>query len=523
MKRFWPALAVSIAAFITYSYAAWHHPIGSYGTETDFYHLFGPDALRISAGRFPENPFQGPGFPALVSVIAKFTGDVFVAGKWISVFAATATLIAVYLLFRDLFVSSTWGILIGVGAAALVTVSPEFPQFAISATTDALFLLLTVAFLLIFTRDSLSVRHRVVLCGVLGALAWITRYNGAFLMISAVIAIVLLDYFNLSWRDRVVSTLILIAAFCITASPWMYANYVNRGSPFYNANHLNMATEFYPELVEGKTNQDATRPLENVFRSFGDVIRYDPVRVAKHYPLNVWQSIEQSAYSTLMSPWVAWTALAGIVIALSRTRSKKVLFVLISALLYVLIIGLTHWETRYYFFLMVVCAGFAAYTIVAAFTSGYRAMQAAALVLFAIMWLSSFGMARKDLTGFLKSQPLEILAARDFLKQQGVTSGRIVARKPHLPFVAGLEWIFFPQVKSVDELGQWLETNPANYVVISSIETRRRKELASLREPDTAPSWLKLEWKNDDPLFILYRINQEPVGKMTGMGGEASK
>jgi len=508
VKRFLPALAVSIAAFIIYSYAAWHHPIGSYGTETDFYHLYGPDALRLRAGHFPENPYQGPGFPALVAVIAKFTGDVFVAGKWISVVAAAGTLIAVYLLFRDLFASGSWGVWLGIGAAALVAVSPEFPQFAISATTDSFFLLITVAFLLIFTRDSLSVRYRIVLCGALGGLAWITRYNGAFLMMSAVIAIVLLDYFNLSWRDRVVSTLILIAAFCVTASPWLYANYVNRGSPFYNANHLNMATEFYPELVEGRTNQDATRPLENVFRSFGDVIRYDPGRVAKHYPVNVWQSIRQSAYSTLMSPWVAWTALAGIVIALRQARSKKLLFVLISALLYVLIIGLTHWETRYYFFLMVVCAGFAAYTVIAALASGFKAIQAAALVLFAIMWLSSFGMARKDLTGFLKSQPLEVLAARDFLKQHGVTAGRVVARKPHLPFVAGLEWIFFPPVKSVDELGKWLKTNPADYVVISSIETRRRKELASLKEPDKAPAWLRLEWKNDDPLFILYRITE---------------
>ena len=82
MRRYLPALAVFIAAFVSYSFAAWHHPIGTYGTETDFYHLYGPDALRIGSGHFPENPFQGPGFPALVALVAKFTGDVFVAGKW---------------------------------------------------------------------------------------------------------------------------------------------------------------------------------------------------------------------------------------------------------------------------------------------------------------------------------------------------------------------------------------------------------------------------------------------------------
>ena len=508
MKRYLPALAIFIGAFFTYSYAALHHPIGGYATETDFYHLYGPDALRIAAGKFPENPFQGPGFPALVALIAKFTGDVFVAGKWISVFAATGVLVVVFFLFRDLFDSGKRGVWIGTGAAALIAVSPEYPQFAINATTDALFLLITVAFLMVFTRDSLAVRRRLILAGVLGGLAWVTRYNGAFLMISAVIAILLLDYFNLSWRERVLSTLLLIAVFCLTSSPWLIANYIHRGSPFYNTNHLNMATEFYPELVEGRTNQDGTRPLENVFRSFGDVIRYDPGRIASHYPANIWQSITQSAYTTLMSPWVAWTALAGIIIALVKARSSKLLFVLISVLLYVLIMGLTHWEARYYFILMAVCAGFAAYTVVAALSTKFRSVKMASLLLFAIMWLTSFGMARKDLTGFLEAQPLEVLAARDYLKQRGVTSAKVVARKPHLPFIAGLEWAFFPQVKSVDELGTWLDANPADYVVISSIETRRRRELGSLRVADKAPAWLKPEWENEDPPFVLYRTNR---------------
>ena len=87
-------------------------------------------------------------------------------------------------------------------------------------------------------------------------------------------------------------------------------------------------------------------------------------------------------------------------------------------------------------------------------------------------------------------------------------SGKIVARKPHLPFVSGLEWVFFPQVKSVDELGKWLATTPADYVVISSIEARRRRELASLKDADKAPEWLRLEWKNEDPLFLLYRVRR---------------
>jgi Dolichyl-phosphate-mannose-protein mannosyltransferase len=518
VKRYLPALPVCLAAFFVYAYAAWHHPIGSYGTETDFYHFYGPDAFRIASGQFPENPFQGPGFPALVAFVAIFTGDGFVAGKWISVAAATGVLLLVFVLSRRLFGSNGSGNWIGAGAAALVAVSQEFPQFAISATTDTLFLLLALSFLVAFTWNRLGHRTRLVICGGLGGLAYLTRYNGIFLIVAGLVAICLLDYFSLRWRERLISSALLIAVFLITASPWLFANYVNRGSPFYNANHLNIATEFYPELVDGGSNQDATRPLENVFGSLTEVLRYDPVRMVTHYPVNLVQSLVEATYGTLMSPFVACASLAGIVIALWKKRSKEIQFVLIAGLFYFLLMGLIHWETRYYFFLMTLFSGFAVFAL--ASLARNRTLTIVSAFLFAIMWLSSFNMARKDLSGFLKNQPLEILAARDYLRQQGITNARIVARKPHLSFVAGQQWVFFPQVKSVEELGEWLQENPADFVVISTIEIKRRRELSSLRDTNKAPSWLAPAWKHDNPLLILYRTGIR--GQGSGIRGQGS-
>ncbi len=523
MKRYLPALPVLAAAFIVYAQAAWNHPIGSYGTETDFYHFYGPDAVRIASGQFPENPFQGPGFPALVAFVAMFVGDVFVAGKWISVFAAVGVLFLVFVLFRRLFDQTGRGPWIAAGAVALVAVAQEFPQFAISATTDVLFLLLTLSFLVAFTWDRLGYRTRLVICGVLGGFTYLTRYNGIFLIVAGLAAILFLDYFALSWREKLISSALLIGVFLLTASPWLYANYVNRGSPFYNANHLNIATEFYPELVDGGSNQDATRPLENVFGSLSEVLRYDPIRMVRHYPVNLWQSLVEATYSTLMSPLVAWASLVGIALALWKKRSKEIQFVLIAGLLYFLLMGLIHWETRYYFFVMTLCSGFAVFAVASiADLARRRALTIVAALLFGVMWLSSFNMARKDLSGFLKSQPLEVLAARDYLKQQGISNARIVARKPHLPFVAGQQWVFFPQVRSVEELGTWLQENPADFVVISTIEIRRRRELASLKNTEKAPSWLKPVWKHDDPLFILYRAGVGVRGQGSGYGVQAS-
>ena len=110
---------------------------------------------------------------------------------------------------------------------------------------------------------------------------------------------------------------------------------------------------------------------------------------------------------------------------------------------------------------------------------------------------------------FLLSHPHEIPAAIKFLQSTNAAphSLKIVARKPHLPFIAKQDWVFFPPVKSLDELKSWLEKNPVDYLAIGKRELKSRKELAALGDPKTAPDWLHAVWTNDDPKFILYKPN----------------
>ena len=56
--------ALCLLYLLTLAHLARFHPFGTYATETDFYHLFAPDASRLADWRFPENPYQGPGYPA---------------------------------------------------------------------------------------------------------------------------------------------------------------------------------------------------------------------------------------------------------------------------------------------------------------------------------------------------------------------------------------------------------------------------------------------------------------------------
>src|SRR5262249_9079982 len=160
------------------------------------------------------------------------------------------------------------------------------------------------------------------LSGAIAGYAYLTRYNGLFLIVAVLIGVLGLNIFGVDWRSRAKLTLIFVTVALNVTAPWLYANYRQRGSPFYNANYLNIATEFYPDLSDGMTNQEGTRKLESVFHSFGEVLRYDPARFAAHYPVNLGSSFLMSLDSTLISWLVSIPALVGLILVLIERKSK---------------------------------------------------------------------------------------------------------------------------------------------------------------------------------------------------------
>ena len=105
------------------------------------------------------------------------TGDVFVSAKWMSVVSAALAGLLVFFLCSRLF-----GYWAGVGAQLILIVSGPFPRFALSASTDVVFLLLCLAALLCFMTDRLGPHWRVAAAGAVTAAGCLVRYNGIFLI-----------------------------------------------------------------------------------------------------------------------------------------------------------------------------------------------------------------------------------------------------------------------------------------------------------------------------------------------------
>ena len=517
-------LLLCLASLLVFARAGRTHTFGTYATETDFYHLYAPDAARIASWRFPENPYQGPGYPAALALITPLTGDVFTSGKWLSIASAALAGFATFLLFERLF-----GYWTGIGAQLLVLAGEEFAVFAINATTDVFFLLLCLACLVAFMSDriDLSARWRTALTAALASLAYLTRYNGLFLAATFLIGITALNFFRVDRRERLRLVALFATVFLLVASPWLYANYKHRGSPFYNTNYLNIATEYYRELADAQVNQDGTRPLEEKFHSLGDVLRYDPRRMIAHYPENLFDQIQKTVTSNLVNRWVGWAAVIGIGLALIERRSRPVILALISGVIYLMLMALTHWETRYFFYIMALYAGFAVYAagrpLELLRSRGWLKHPAFALVPVALvltMWALSVARTRDSLARFLASHPAEVLRACEYFRDQQIRGARVMARKPHVAFICGQEWVFFPVVKSLDELREQIRENRVDYVLFSSVEAARRREVKELKNPAAAPVWLEPVWVSSDPPVVLYRARLQSTDERRARSGE---
>lgn len=506
------SLFLCLVFFLTLIFLSRAHPFGTYATETDFYQLYAPDAARLAHGEFPTNTFQGPGYPLALAFVKLFAGDYFVAGKWISMVSATLVGWLVFALFRRLCNAR-----VGCLAQVFVFLNPQFSKYAISATTDMFFLMLCVTACVILLGWRFDSRTRIALAAIVSALAYLTRYNGIFLLVAGIGAIAFVNGDQLDWRPRITCAALFLFAFALVIAPWLYANGEHNGAPFYNTNYLNIATEFYPQLADDSVWQEGTRKLAGVFHSFADVIRYDPQRIITHYPRNLYDSMRRSIAGDLMSAPVGWAALAGLAFAASAYRKNKTLMVLLAALaLYYLILALTHWEARYYLFPMVVACGLAAFALwrmyelcarVSRRPAKWCALIPASLAL--VMCVHSFALARNETRSFLASHPQEVMRACEYFRAANISGARLVGRKPHIAYLCAQQWIFFPPLKSYDELREWLRENEADYLTISSVEIARRKEFAALKDPRNAPPWLTSVWTSTDPPLVIYHVERD--------------
>jgi len=488
------ALAISLVYVLALAYPVQQHVVGVF---SDFYVRFAPDADRLAAGLFPENTYNPPGYPALLVAGSWLTGDHFTSGKWMSLFAAGLAGVLTFLLARRLFGPSA-----GVLAMPIVLFSEAFTTYAVTAMTDVPFVCVLLGAMLVITWDDAEGEGRrfvwAVTAGALCGAAYLMRYNALFLLVPGVVAAATRGR---PGRARVLVVATFLGSALVTALPWLLANHAHHGSPFYSTNYEDVARAFGISRA-------------HPFTSLADVVLHDPARViggyAKNVPFTTYQTFGASLALLPAGPLAA----LGIALALARRRTRPVLLVLLAALSFIALMGLTHWEKRYFFFMLACWSGFAAFAMLEIgrwIAGALRSPMAGRVAVGGLaLWIlvPSSVLVWRSVAKTLSRQPVELLPAARLLASDTPPGATVMSVRAQIAYLSRRQWRPLPGADSIEDLGATLRRErPPDYLVYDRWARRFIPQLKTLADPAGSPPWLEAVYS--DPSIVVYRVEMD--------------
>jgi hypothetical protein len=486
------------ASLITFKY----HRILDYGMESDFLFEYVPIAKQVAHGSLPIPLYRGPVYPVLLQAVKAITGDYFTAGLIIGLLAASVTLAFSFALIRKLFKAE-----IALGVVVLMTVSPYFFMYTYQVGTDMLFGALTTASLFFLLGTAEMNWKRLSVSAVLGALAYLTRYNGIFIL-SASALILLTNPWKLDWRKRSFSAVLFATVFFAAIAPWGIYCLKEKGSFFYSENKQNIAFDIYAKNQMSREDFFFKgNPFEGM--SIPDLVRYNPPMFFGALASNCWNHGVKTVKTQL--GWVTGVlALSGLVLLLVRKMTSYQATYLLINLAFFLALSPVHFEIRYPLFMLgglltlAVCG-----VLLVNLNIGkplVRILSVAALLAL-VIYTGSNSYATNSVA--IGSGPAEVIALSDSFKanvppeKRGVS---VAARKPHIAYYMGLEYVPLPAADSPNELIRQLKEQNVSYLYFGRMEYLFRPQLRGLI--DVRQQWpgLRKVATSDQPFSVLYKI-----------------
>ena len=249
--------------------------------ETDFYQSYVPAAKEFLRGNILIDAFRGPLYQIILGVFAFLIGEYLKAGIVINLLSASAVIFLSMTIVKKIF-SNEYSFFTGL----LLVFNQVFIQYTYSAGTDMFFnaLIGLGVYLLLFKNEYKT--GYLILSAFVTGLAYLTSYNGIFLIIFFFI-ILLINYRNIDLKSKIKSALIFLTAFFMTISPWGIFLFIKKGSFFYNENYRNIAYELYGK---GKISWDSFwYSGSNQFSSLTEVIFSDPINFLLHMLQNIYK------------------------------------------------------------------------------------------------------------------------------------------------------------------------------------------------------------------------------------------
>ena len=508
----WAAPAVALYTLVLLAITIFLHPTPLYFVETDLLGAYIPAARALAAGVFAPGhyAFHGPGYPLMLAGLAPLCGgDYYLAARLLSALATGCAAWFAFLVVR-LFAGRAAALFVLAG----LLVNPTFLRYGIEAGTDAPALALALAATYGVLRP--PSRRGLLGAGLAAGVATITRYNAAFLLPAA--AIVLL------WRPgRLFGLVSYAAGAALPLGAWLAVSTRLLGGALQSDNYLNVAYELYGRTLPFDLFETQ---IGSRFHSLREVLLFAPAQAAGRIAWNLGAHLLSDLHD-LLPLWLGVLAGPGLLLNARRRAWGPALT---HCALCALALAPVFYSARFSVYLLpFYLAGAGALlfewpdTLRAWLPRGRAPKPAArwrawAAALSVGLLAGSACVAGLQLHRNLADAPHETRLAGEELRRRGLAGGRIMARKPHVAYFAGMEYVPMELSASLADLVAKAQASRTGYLFYSGIEKNQRLEYAVLSDSGLSlPGLEQVAWRSlaGQYSYAVYRVGAAAVDSAT--------
>ena len=493
---------VGLAGAALAVYALVFRRVGDYLTEGDFYAGYAHGARELLGGHvdFSRYGVYGPLYEFLLAAAGLLVPDLFTAARLLSVLATVVVLLAWWRIAERRFDALAALVLV-----ALLVVNPTCMRYGYSVTTDMVSMALFSASA--WASFALPRAGAPFWAGVLAGLATLTRYNLATLLPAAMILEG--SRVSLPRSGRARNALLVLAGFLVPVLPWTLASMASGHVPgatlvadrgFYLQAPGEALESRYHDLGAGVVERPSNRA--GVLESAGAALSRLGRGLVEHPPRDA---------RDLLGPPAALLAVAGLGFALLRRQGRRFApFVPLLAVTYASLAPVYYTE-RYSMVLAPLLLLPGAW-LVSHIAHGpgrrpQRALAAGALALLALAPTAGWALAYHRVC--FEAMPLEARAAGEALRPLATPGQRLLARKAHVAFYAGLEPVPFPSFGALPTLGRFCRERSVDWLYFSWYEARMRPAFAFLLDTSAAVPGLQVVHATRRPASVTFRVGPE--------------
>jgi len=502
-NEIWLSLAIASIYFLFMTYFTFrYHRVGFFGVETDFYAELAHQTRKLLGGQFSPLNYgpKGPVYSLLLAGVYLVIREYFYAGLIINLISSCIFLIFLYHLVKNVFNRITAFI-----AILAVAFNYTFQNYTYQAGSDLPFMAMSILSIYFLFRSKKTID--LVFSAIFGLLAFLTRYNGAFIVFGSVLYLALIGD---SFRNRLKRIGLWISVFICIGLPWFIPNYIARGNPIYNSNYQNVMIEFYGIGREGFSVENWYKDLPEKFTSLGDVIFYDPVYFVKHLSGNIVKYFWFDLQKLIGLRLGIFIILGSIMLFFLKPDRQKLIYFSFG-IFYFLILTLVFYNERFSMYLVTVYIPLAVWPFTEKKVLTPLKKFSSIPVLVIILLTATYGYTSTKKVAHEIMNPPPIL---EELKKLGKAldniepdkSQKIIARKPHVAHYAGLSPIMFPDdAETVEELVSSCREKGVRYILYSGVEYSMRPKLRMLFNLNIEHQGLERVFSNRSG--IIYRVS----------------